>query len=336
VNVTGLSAGDYSANITISGSSNQTIPVDLKVKPATAVDSCRDIIGSGDSGNPEETTELYAGETFDVYVNFTAPPTSPNHGFNAIGLTDTAPDGWEVTVDQSWCWVDGSPSNALKVQAIGNKAEIMLAGPFNEGTTLSVMYQVTVPATATPGINSWEVCDDMTESWLEYYFNEEGPYTNCIGCDYQVVVTQPGDLVGETREVNSAELPDVEVRLFRVAGTPSPLRSDISTPLYVNTAYVGGEYWMTANLTRWYELDISDGAMLPGANFTIDLSTPALLVAGLTFDFEGDYGLIPRACTMSYALGSINLWKIGRAANSEWDLSEWKAMDVCNSWLYPS
>ncbi len=340
VNVTGLTAAGspYSANITISGASNVTVPVTLKVKPATAVDSCRAIMGSGNSGNPEETTELYAGETIEVYVNFTAPPTSPNNGFNAIGITDLAPDGWTVTVNKSWCSVDGSPATALLVNAIGNKAEIMLAGPYNEGVNISVMYKVTVPTTADEGLNTWPKCGqpDEADAWLEYYFNEDGPYTNCIGCDYQVVVTQPGHLVGETREVNSAELPDVEVRLYRSGGSPSPLRSDISTPDYVNTAYVTGTYWMTANLTRWYELDITDGVMLPGADFDIDLTTPAKLAAGNTFDFEGDYGLIPKACTMTYALKSVNLWKIGCAANPEYNLSDWKVMDVCNSWLYPS
>jgi len=334
VNVTGLSAGTYSGNVTVSGASNVTVPVGLVVKPATAVDSCRDIIGSTDSGKPGETTELYAGETFDVYVNFTAPPTNPNDGFNSIGVTDTAPDGWTVTVNKNWCWINGAPSSALKVNAIGNKAEIMLGGPYNEGTTISVMYQVTVPTTATPGINTWEMCPDKTVSWLEYYFNEEGPYTHCISCDNEVVVTQPGDIVGETREVNSAELPDVDVRLLLVG--PGYLRSDISTPLYVNTAWVTGTYWLTGNLTRFYELDISDGVMLPGADFTIGLTTQALLSAGYTFDFEGDYGLIPRACTMSYVLKCVNLWKIGSSANPEWDLSEWKAMDTANSWLYPS
>jgi len=334
VNVTGLSADTYSGNVTITGASNVTIPVGLTVKPATAVDNCRDIIGSTDSGKPGETTELYAGETFDVYVNFTAPPTSPNDGFNSIGLTDVAPNGWDVTVNKSWCWIDGSPASALKVNAIGNKAEIMLAGPYDEGTTISVMYKVTVPTTATPGINTWEVCPDRVTSWLEYYFNEDGPYTNCISCDYEVVVTQPGDIVGETREVNSAELPDVDVRMHLVG--PGYLRSDISTPLYVNTAWVTGTYWLTGNLTRFYELDISDGVMLPGADFTIGLTTQALLAAGYTFDFEGDYGLIPRACTMSYVLKCVNLWKIGSSANPEWNLSEWKAMDTANSWLYPS
>jgi len=333
VNVAGLLAGNYVGNITINGASNVTVPVGLWVKPATAVDSCRDIVGSGDSGKPGETTELYAGETFDVYVNFTAPPTDPPNGFNSIGLTDVAPDGWEVTVNKSWCWLNGAPASALKVNAIGNKAEIMLAGPYATGTNISVMYKVTVPTTATPGINTWEKCPDMTESWLEYYFNEDR-WTNCIGCDNEVVVTQPGNLVGETREVNSAALPDVDVRLMLVG--PGYLWSDISTPQYVNTAWVTGTYWLTGNLTRFYELDISDGVMLPGADFTIDLSTQALLAAGNTFDFEGDYGLIPRACTMSYVLKCVNLWKIGSSANPEWDLSEWKAMDTANSWLYPS
>ncbi len=289
--------------------------------------------GVGERDLPADALEFdaeYPGDTFDVYVNFTAPVD----GFNSIGLTDLAPDGWEVQVNETWCWIDGSPASAYYVNALGNKAEIMLAGPFSNGTNISVMYKVTVPTTATPGINEWPYCPDMDEAWLEYYFGEEGPYKSCISGEYQMVVTVPGDLVGETRDVNANELPDVDVRLYLVG--PGYLRSDISTPDYINTANVTGMYWLVGNLTRFYELDISDGVMLPGADFTIDLTTPALLAAGYTFDFEGDYGLIPRACTMSYALKSINLWKIGCAANPEYDLDEWKAMDVCTAWLYPS
>jgi len=336
VDVTGLSAADYSANITITGASSEIVPVTLKVKPATAVDNFRDIIASTDSGKPGETTELYAGETFDVYVNFTAPPTSPSNGFNAIGLTDVAPDGWTVTVDKTWCWINGTPASALKVNALGNKAEIMLAGPYGEGTTISLMYKVTVPTTATPGLNTWPKCGnpDAGDAWLEYYFNEDGPYTNCISDDWQVTVTQPGDLVGETREVNSAPLADVDVQLYLVG--PGYLWSDISTPLYVDTAWVTGTYWLVAEKTRWYDINVTDAVMLPGKAFTIGLTTPALLAAGNVFDFEGDYGLIPRAPTMAYALRSVNLWKFHPAANPEWGLSDWKAMDVCNAWLYPS
>jgi parallel beta-helix repeat protein len=274
--------------------------------------------------------ETYPGDTFDVYVNFTAPVD----GFNSIGLTDLAPDGWEVQVNETWCWIDGSPASALHVNAMGNKTEIMLAGPFSAGTNISVMYKVTVPITATPGINEWPLCPDMDDAWLEYYFGEDGSYKSCIRDEYQMVITVPGDIVGETRDVNANELPDVDVALyFEGAGW---LRSDISTPDYIHTANVTGEYWLVANKTRYYEINTTDDIQLPGCDFDIDLTTPELLAAGYSFDFEGNYGLIPRACTMSYALKSVNLWKCPPSANPEWGLDEWKTMDVCNSWLYPS
>jgi hypothetical protein len=282
-------------------------------------------------GNNITPGETYPNATFSAYVNFTAPAD----GYNAIGLTDVAPDGWEVTVNRSWCWIDGSQKDALRVEAIGNTAEIMLEGIYDEGTNISLMYKVTVPTTAEPGINNWTSgpCD-VDVAWLEYWVFEGGEYRSCVWGDYMMIVIVPGDIVGETREVNSDELPDVDVRLHLVGD--GYLRSDISTPLYVNTANVTGTYWLVGNLTRFYEIDTTNGTQLPGCNFTIDLTTPKLLAAGYIFDFEGDYGLIPRACTMSYALECVNLWKMPPAANPEWGLSEWKVMDVCTAWLYPS
>ncbi len=273
--------------------------------------------------------ETYPGDTFDVFVDFTAPVD----GFNSIGLTDVAPDGWKVQVDKTWCWIDGSPASAYYVNALGNKAEIMLAGPFAAGKNISVMCKVTVPTTATPGVNNFSDCI-IDESWLEYYFNEKGPYKACVKGEFQVIVTQPGDIVGVTREVNTKELPDVDVRLLLVG--PGYLRSDISTPDYINTANITGTYWLVANKTRYYDINTTDDIQLPGCDFDIDLTTPVKLAAGYEFDFEGNYGLVPRACTMSYALKGVNLWKIGCAAHPEYNLSEWKAMDVCSAWLYPS
>lgn len=40
-------------------------------------------------------SEIMAGEEFEVTVTF----TSPADGFHAIGLTDTAPPDWIVSVD---------------------------------------------------------------------------------------------------------------------------------------------------------------------------------------------------------------------------------------------
>jgi hypothetical protein len=281
---------------------------------------------------------VYPGEVIDVYVNFTAPPTSPNHGFNAIGVTDLAPDGWTVQLDKNWSWINGSQEAAYAVDdSSDNVAQIMWTGPFKEGTNISGMYKVTVPATADPGSNLWPTCDvaGMADAWVEYYFNDEGPHKSPICCEREVVVTQPGELVGETRDVNAAELADVDVQLH-LAG-PGYLWSDISTPDYTLTAWVLGEYWLVVNRTRYHQINASSDVDVPGIEFTIDLGTQALLASGNVFDFEGNFGLVPRACELSYVLRTVNLWKIGYPGHSEWTITEeWKVGDVINSWLYPS
>jgi len=270
----------------------------------------------------EMPNETYPGDTFDVFVNFTAPVD----GFNSIGLTDLAPDGWIVEVNETWC----TPA-AYAVQAWGNEAEILWSGPFAKGTNFTARYKVTVPATATPGINTWPNCDS-SKAWLEYYFSEDGPYTSCVWGDYEVVVTVPGDIWGETRDVNANELPDVEVMLYLTdAGW---LRSDISTPDYVNTANITGQYWLHANRTRFHDINMTDMVTLPP--LYIDLTTPEKLAVGYEFNFEGNYGLVPRACELSYVLKSVNLWKVGYPGHPEWGIDEWKVGDVISTWLYPS
>jgi hypothetical protein len=322
VDTTGLGVGTYNATITITGSTFN-LSVNLSViEPAKGM---RNLPGT--VKNPNET---YPNATFNVYVNFTAPA----HGFNAIGLTDLAPDGWTVEVDVNWSWINGTQNSSYSVDVSSdNQAEIMWAGPFKEGTNISGMYKVTVPTTAKPGINEFPL-DNCTEAWLEYYINEIGPNKTCVGGEFQMIVIVPGDMWGETRDVNAAELADVDVQLH-LAG-PGYLRSDISTPDYVLTACVTGEYWLVVNRTRYHQINASNHGDVPGLEFTIDLSTPALLAAGYIFDFEGNYGLVPKACDLSYVLRSVNLWKEGYPGHSEYNLSEWKVGDVINSWLYPS
>jgi len=112
----------------------------------------------------------WPSETFDVFVNFTAPADE----FNAIGLTDLAPAGWNVTVNQTWC-----TPNADLVTATGNKVEIAWFGEpgvgFDNGTSFSLLYKVTVPDDASAGIHTFS-------GFLEYYLGTEGPYHyNIIG-----------------------------------------------------------------------------------------------------------------------------------------------------------
>jgi len=107
----------------------------------------------GQEVNPDRTLPhtVERGETFDVTVTFTAPEDK----FNSIGLTDNAPDGWNVAVDAAWC-----TPNADAVKATGNKAEIAWYGEpgvgFDNGTSFSVLYKVTVPDYACAGNHAFD------------------------------------------------------------------------------------------------------------------------------------------------------------------------------------
>jgi len=124
------------------------------------------------------------GETFNVTVNFTAPVDK----FNAIGLTDLCPDGWNVTVNETWC-----TPNADAVLATGNKAEIGWYGEpdvgFDNGTTFTALYKVTVPDDAEVGIYAFN-------GSVEYYVGPEGPYSGNITGGSQVEVVGGSSGVG--------------------------------------------------------------------------------------------------------------------------------------------
>ena len=125
------------------------------------------------------------GKTFNVTVTFTAPADK----FNAIGLTDIAPDGWDVTIDEMW----SSPS-ADGVLATDNKAEIAWFGEpgkgFDNGTSFSVVYEVTVPEYACAGIHTFD-------GFLEYYLASAGPYDETItgGSEVEVAVYNSSPLI---------------------------------------------------------------------------------------------------------------------------------------------
>jgi len=125
---------------------------------------------------------VQGGETFDVTVNFTAPADK----FNAIGLTDLCPDGWNVTVDETWC-----TPNADVFTATGNKAEIAWFGEpdvgFDKDISFSVVYKVTVPDDASAGVYAFS-------GSLEYYVGSEGPYSENITGSSQIEVVGGGGI----------------------------------------------------------------------------------------------------------------------------------------------
>ncbi len=139
---------------------------------------------------------VYPGEILDVMVTF----TSPIDNFIAIGLSDFAPVGWTVAVNNAW---NSPSSDTNKVTA--NRADYIWFGPFTSGTEFTVVYQVTVPANATQG--TYYFTNSLLTPRIEYYIAGEGPYYGNIGGQNQVIIASPtitgsspasGPLVGGT------------------------------------------------------------------------------------------------------------------------------------------
>lgn len=137
-------------------------------------------------GGPSDTTPVQlerelpntvtVGEEFVVTVTF----TSPEDGFHAIGLTDIAPDGWDVSVDVTWTEPQAMGANTPGTE----KAEYIWEGPHDAGVEFTAEYKVRVPVDAEPGIYTFS-------GSLEYYI-EPFPapsYKEEITGDTQVTVS---------------------------------------------------------------------------------------------------------------------------------------------------
>jgi len=142
-------------------------------------------IALGQEASPDRVLPdaVHSGETFEVTVNFTAPVDK----FNAIGLTDLAPDGWNAIVDDVW-----STPNADAFTANDNKAEIAWFGEpdvgFDKDISFTALYKVTVPDDAELGVYTFD-------GSLEYWVAAEGPYSVNVTGSSQVEVVA-GSAIG--------------------------------------------------------------------------------------------------------------------------------------------
>jgi len=137
-------------------------------------------LGQGGNATRVLPATVQRGETFDVTVTFTAPADE----FNSIALRDTAPDGWNVTVDAAWC-----TPNAEFVKATGARASLIWYGPYDKGVDFTVMYKVTVPCDASPGSHSFNL--SPYEIFLSYYIgNGSKNWENIMGdCELEAGLT---------------------------------------------------------------------------------------------------------------------------------------------------
>jgi len=134
-------------------------------------------LGQGGNATRVLPDTVQRGQVFNVTVTFTAPADL----FNSIALRDTAPDGWNVTVDAAWC-----TPNAEFVKATGPRASLIWYGPYEKGVDFTVMYKVTVPCDASPGSHSFNL--SPYEIFLSYYIgNGSKNWENIMG-DYELEV----------------------------------------------------------------------------------------------------------------------------------------------------
>jgi len=167
------------------------------------------------------------------------------------------------------------------------------------------------------------------------------------------IVTVPGcGVVGETRDVNGDVLHTVLVTLYEIPavwedGDSSSIVGDVAR--YANCPDDTGYYWQNATRYGYYPVDtrlqVDGGDMPPVRNPSypdyIDLSTPELLFAGNVTNFVGDYGLVCKTVSMSYATESVNHWLFTPVdeygtPQPDWKLSNWKAMQSVHCWQFPT
>ena len=148
-------------------------------------------------------------------------------------------------------------------------------------------------------------------------------------------------VVGEVRDVNTNLLSGVEVALYEHGG--GFYDSDVASSDYSIEVDQLGEYWLRASASGNFTLDTNKMPLPRNPYYPdyIGLTTPELLTTGYNLDFEGDYGLVPRACNMSYAMTSVNHWIYtpideDKNPHPEWQLSSWKAMEPVHSWQFPA
>jgi len=214
------------------------------------------------------------GETFNVTVTFTAPADK----FNSIGLTDLVPDGWNVTVDETWC-----TPNADAVEAPDNKAEIAWFGEpgvgFDKNTSFSAVYKVTVPDYAPIGIYTFY-------GFLEYYLGAGGPYHENIAGDSEVEVigaTLEGHVSFLGRGTNNTRwVEPFEVKLFEPG--------NLDNVTWTGTAITNttGVFIITNLTPGTYDIGIKNWTCVSELNTSVTLSSDTTTEVDFGTTREGD------------------------------------------------
>jgi hypothetical protein len=256
-------------------------------------------------GLPDTVT---AGEEFVVNVTFAAPADR----FHAIGLTDVAPAGWDVSVDVAWT----GPQAMVAHTPERGMAAYIWAGPYAAGVGFTAVYKIKVPIDAEPGT--------YTFSGSLTYYVEPHPapsYGGAITGDIKLdVVDVPAAtivrIVGVTKEVGGAILPGAAVILYQNGEEIANVVSDEN-----------GNYEFEFSELGDYEVVVGKEGFRDEAQ---SISVTELATCNL--DFAGDHGLIPDAPSKSYILACTDSWKFDEPS---FQLSTSRLLELISAWKYP-
>jgi len=256
-------------------------------------------------------------------VVFTIRAVSDDHIINSKiwGDASTLPTGIAETA-----WEEVTFDNPVSIDEEVRLLVEPTSGDFYDGVRLCLCGHTDVKPD--------EYFTEYTDYYDDYSY-ADAAYSYTYG---ECGVPTLGIVLGEVHDVNHNPLSNVKVSLYEFEDVY--YKHILTTsPGYIMMVDQTGDYYLVGIRATYYEIDTANMAILPPLH--IDLTTPEKLEAGYRFDFEGDYGLVPRTCNVTYAMISINHWlftpvDVAENLHPEWQLSSWKAMEVVHSWQYPS
>jgi internalin A len=133
---------------------------------------------------------------------------------------------------------------------------------------------------------------------------------------FTVYSTDATPVTGITRGVNGSILAGVSITLDGIG----PVVSDQSGQ-YEIMATATGSHTVVAHKDGFRDRTRTVNITGLGTGYAV------------TCNFQGQYGLIPKAPNIWYALDCVNLWLY--PPNPDTGLDIWTALDVINAWLYP-
>ncbi len=294
-------------------SASFTIEKEVRWLPTVGADVTMLSTAGGVLCQRELPDTVTAGEEFVVTVIFAAPADR----FHAIGLTDMAPAGWDVSVDVAWT----APQAMVAHTPESDMVAYIWAGPYAAGMEFTAVYRIKVPVDAEPGTYRFS-------GSLNYYIEPHPApsYEKAITGDIEVDVVQVAvvempvatmvTIVGVTKEADGAILSGAVVILYRNGEVIANVLSDEN-----------GDYEFEFSQFGDYDVVVSKEGFRYEAQ---SISVAEAVVYNL--EFVGDHGLIPDAPSKSYVLACTNLWRFDGSSSQ---LSTSRLLELISAWKYP-